>query len=77
MNSNKALDEIWGEERRHYASHGPYFFNLEVFNDDYQQLPLDVVAQRARKIALWLNDTVLRKPAPLPAWAFNSFSAHW
>jgi sugar phosphate isomerase/epimerase len=43
-------------------------YSFEVFNDDYQSLPLDVVAQRARKSALWLNDTVLRKPAPLPAW---------
>jgi sugar phosphate isomerase/epimerase len=43
-------------------------YSFEVFNDDYQSLPLGVVAQRARKSALWLNDTVLRKPAPLPAW---------
>lgn len=43
-------------------------YSFEVFNDDYQQLPLDVVAQRARKSAQWLNDTVLRKPVPLPEW---------
>ena len=48
-------------------------YSFEVFNDDYQSLPLDVVARRARKSALWLNDTVLRKPAPLPAWTREPF----
>ncbi len=43
-------------------------YSFEVFNDDYQSLPLDVVAQRARKSALWLQEDVLRQPAPLPAW---------
>ena len=43
-------------------------YSFEVFNDDYQQLPLDVVAQRARKSALWLREDVLHLPAPLPAW---------
>lgn len=43
-------------------------YSFEVFNDDYQQLPPDIVAQRARRSALWLNDDVLHRPAPLPAW---------
>ncbi|MBX3585968.1 MAG: sugar phosphate isomerase/epimerase [Ramlibacter sp.] len=44
-------------------------YSFEVFNDDYQQLPLDTVAQRARRSALWLADDVLHLPRPLPAWA--------
>jgi hypothetical protein len=42
---------------------------FEVFNDDYQQLPLDTVAERARRSAMWLNNDVLHRPVPLPAWA--------
>jgi sugar phosphate isomerase/epimerase len=44
-------------------------YSFEVFNDDYQQLPLETVAERARKSAAWLHHDVLHKPAPLPAWA--------
>jgi sugar phosphate isomerase/epimerase len=43
-------------------------YSFEVFNDDYQQLPLQTVAQRARNSALWLRDDVLHRSAPLPAW---------
>jgi len=43
-------------------------YSFEVFNDDYQQLPLDTVAQRARRSALWLRDDILRRSAPLPQW---------
>jgi sugar phosphate isomerase/epimerase len=46
-------------------------YSFEVFNDDYQQMPLDLVVQRARKGALWLQNEVLHRPAPLPAWATN------
>jgi sugar phosphate isomerase/epimerase len=42
--------------------------SFEVFNDDYQQLPLDTVAERARRSALWLHENVLHRAAPLPAW---------
>ncbi|MBK8072283.1 MAG: sugar phosphate isomerase/epimerase [Ramlibacter sp.] len=42
-------------------------YSFEVFNDDYQQLPLPVVAQRSRRSAVWLAQEVLRRPAPLPA----------
>ncbi len=41
-------------------------YSFEVFNDDYQQLPLPVVAQRARKSAVWLGEGVLRRSVPLP-----------
>jgi sugar phosphate isomerase/epimerase len=43
---------------------GDYSFG--VFNDDYQQLPLATVAQRARRSALWLAEDILRRSAPLP-----------
>ena len=41
-------------------------YSFEVFNDDYQQLPLDIVAGRARRSALWLGEGVLRRSVPLP-----------
>ena len=41
-------------------------FSFEVFNDDYQQLPLAMVAQRARASAQWLGEDVLRRSTPLP-----------
>jgi sugar phosphate isomerase/epimerase len=43
-------------------------YSFEVFNDDYQQLPLATVAARARASALWLAEDVLHLPRPLPAW---------
>jgi sugar phosphate isomerase/epimerase len=41
-------------------------YSFEVFNDDYQQMPLDVVARRGQKAALWLGEDVLRRSVPLP-----------
>lgn len=41
-------------------------YSFEVFNDDYQQMPLDAVAQRAYRSALWLGEDVLRRSVPLP-----------
>ncbi len=41
-------------------------YSFEVFNDDYQQLPLATVAERARRSALWLGEEVLRRSVPLP-----------
>lgn len=41
-------------------------YSFEVFNDDYQQLPLPTVAQRAWRSALWLGEDVLRRSVPLP-----------
>ena len=41
-------------------------YSFEVFNDDYQQLPLPTVAARARRSATWLAEDVLRRAVPLP-----------
>lgn len=42
-------------------------YSFEVFNDDYQQMPLPTVAARARKSAIWLAEDVLRRGVPLPS----------
>ncbi len=39
-------------------------YSFEVFNDDYQQMPLQTVTARARKSALWLADDVMQLNAP-------------
>jgi len=41
-------------------------YSFEVFNDDYQQIPLPTVAQRAWRSALWLAEGVLQRSVPLP-----------
>ena len=41
-------------------------YSFEVFNDDYQGIPLPVVAQRARRSAVWLSEDVLHRSLPLP-----------
>jgi hypothetical protein len=41
-------------------------YSFEVFNDDFVQMPLPMVAQRACNSALWLADDVLRRSMPLP-----------
>jgi sugar phosphate isomerase/epimerase len=41
-------------------------YSFEVFNDDYQQMPLATVAERARRSASWLAEDVLRRAMPLP-----------
>jgi sugar phosphate isomerase/epimerase len=46
-------------------------YSYEVFNDDYQQLPLATVAQRARRSTLWLRDDVLHRALPLPDWVHD------
>jgi sugar phosphate isomerase/epimerase len=40
-------------------------YSFEVFNDDYTQLPLAVVAERARRSVKWLTDQVSRRSLPL------------
>ncbi len=47
-------------------------YSYEVFNEDYTQLPLDVVAARAARSTLWLAENVLRRHRPLPAWTLHS-----
>jgi sugar phosphate isomerase/epimerase len=41
-------------------------YSFDVYNDDYQQLPPDVVINRARRAAEWLEETVLRRALPVP-----------
>ncbi|MDP1532115.1 MAG: sugar phosphate isomerase/epimerase family protein [Rubrivivax sp.] len=41
-------------------------YSFEVFNDDYQQLPLPLVAERARRGAVWLSEDVLGRAVPAP-----------
>lgn len=41
-------------------------YSFDVFNHDYQQMPLPSVAQRARRAALWLGESVLQRSVPLP-----------
>jgi sugar phosphate isomerase/epimerase len=40
-------------------------YSFEVFNDDYLQLPLAVVAERARRSVQWLAGHVARRSLPL------------
>jgi sugar phosphate isomerase/epimerase len=42
-------------------------YSFEVFNDDYLQMPLSMVAERGQRAALWLAEDVLRRAMPLPA----------
>jgi sugar phosphate isomerase/epimerase len=61
VHTDQLADMVIRLDRLGYA--GDYSF--EVFNDDYQQLPLDVVAQRARRSAWWLGQEVLQRPAEI------------
>jgi len=50
-------------------------FSFEVFNDDYQQMPLPAVAERARRSAAWLAEDVLKRAVPLPAFGGDAAGA--
>jgi hypothetical protein len=50
------LDEI--------GYYGDYSF--DVYNDDFLQMPPEAVANRARRAADWLGETVLRRSLPVP-----------
>jgi len=39
-------------------------YSFEVFNDDYKQLPLPVVARRARQSVKWITGRVARRSLP-------------
>jgi sugar phosphate isomerase/epimerase len=41
-------------------------YSLDVYNDDYLQLPPERVADRARRSAVWLGETVLRRALAVP-----------
>lgn len=62
VHSEQLADLVRRIDRLGYA--GDYSF--EVFNDDYVQMPLDKVAERARRSALWLAEDVLQSTIPLP-----------
>jgi hypothetical protein len=62
VHSEKLADVVTRLDRIGYR--GDYSF--EVFNDDYQQMPLPAVGGRARRAALWLGEDVLRRSVPLP-----------
>jgi sugar phosphate isomerase/epimerase len=47
-----------------YGYYGDYSF--DVYNDDYLQMPPETVAERARRAAEWLGETVLRRALPVP-----------
>ena len=40
-------------------------YSFEVFNDDYRQLPLPMVAERARRAANWIAGVVARRSLPV------------
>ncbi len=62
VHSEQVADLVMRLDRLGYR--GDYSF--EVFNDDYQQLPLPTVAARAQRSAEWLGEDVLRRSVPLP-----------
>ena len=62
VHSEQLAELVQRLDRLGYA--GDYSF--EVFNDDYQQMPLPMVAERGRRSALWLAEDVLRRSVPLP-----------
>jgi sugar phosphate isomerase/epimerase len=62
VHTPQLTDLVLRLQRMDYA--GDYSF--EVFNDDYQQMPPAVVAERGRRAAEWLAEDVLRRSVPLP-----------
>ena len=44
-------------------------YSLAVYNDDYRQLPPEVVAMRGQRAAVWLGESVLRRALPVPNMA--------
>jgi sugar phosphate isomerase/epimerase len=41
-------------------------YSFDVYNGDYLQMPPEVIADRARRAADWLGETVLRRALPVP-----------
>jgi sugar phosphate isomerase/epimerase len=41
-------------------------YSFDVYNDDYLQMPPEVVARRAQRAADWLGETVLRRALEVP-----------
>lgn len=62
VHSNELVKFVLALDKLGYR--GDYSF--EVFNDDYQQLPVPTVAARAHKSATWLAETILKRATPAP-----------
>ena len=62
VHSDKLAELVVSLDRLGYR--GDYSF--EVFNDDYQQMPLPAVTRRAWRSAVWLGEDILRRSVPLP-----------
>jgi sugar phosphate isomerase/epimerase len=60
VHSDKLADMVRRLDAMGYR--GDYSF--EVFNDDYRQLPLPMVAQRARRSVKWISGVVARRSLP-------------
>jgi hypothetical protein len=41
-------------------------YSFDVYNTDYLQMPAETIAERARRAAEWLGETVLRRTLPVP-----------
>jgi sugar phosphate isomerase/epimerase len=41
-------------------------YSFDAHNDDYQQMSPDTVVNRARRAAVWLEESVLRRAMPVP-----------
>lgn len=41
-------------------------YSFDVYNTDYRQMPAEIIAERARRAAEWLGETVLRRTLPVP-----------
>ncbi|MDR2787942.1 MAG: sugar phosphate isomerase/epimerase [Candidatus Accumulibacter sp.] len=41
-------------------------YSFDVYNTDYLQMPAETIADRARRAAEWLGETVLRRTLPIP-----------
>lgn len=58
-----AVGEVVKQLERH-GCRGPWIFDTN--HRDYQSVPVDVVADRAGRSALWLAEDILRRSVPLP-----------
>src|SRR5216117_1666849 len=61
VHSEKVIELVRALDEMGYR--GDYSF--EVFNDDYRQLPLPVVCERAKRSVKWVSDLVSRRSLPL------------
>ena len=49
-------------------------YSFEVFNDDYRQIPLATVAERARRSVKWITGQVGRRTLPASGYRATSRS---